>query len=231
MAPAVLVVRERSDGRTAVGGGDTASVAVRHRLPAGSSSIGSDAMATHRPGRTDSACAPRSRRACSPSVSSRFSRGPGRRRDAPRGHTRPATASSGSCPARQPVPDQRPQQRGVGRRVQGEQVGHRQAAAASSASVSGQPAITPLWLNSQRPVGERGAGASPLPASRPSPSGPRRARAVLRDRAASAANAASVQIGIGPPVPDRRRHRRRGYQPAPNPSALMVPPARMSAGA
>jgi hypothetical protein len=95
--------------------------------------------------------------------------------------------------------------------------------------LSGHPATLPLWLNSQRPVpkGAQAVSAMGIPtvAERTAAS-----TAPLRTSVASAANVASVQNGtarryrIGVAAPS-------GYQPAPNPSALIVPPPRMSSGA
>ena len=89
--------------------------------------------------------------------------------------------------------------------------------------------ITPLWLNNQRPV-VNGAQAVSTTGMLTVADRTAASTAPLRTSRASARNVASVQIGTA------RRYRigvvaPSGYQPAPNPSALIVPPPRMSAGA
>jgi hypothetical protein len=100
---------------------------------------------------------------------------------------------------------------------------------AGPAIVSGQPRTTPLWLNSHGPSANGAAAVAttgmPTVADRTAASA-----APATVDAARAGSDASVQIGwpprwrTGGPPPG-------GYHATPNPSALIVPPPRMSRGA
>ncbi len=101
--------------------------------------------------------------------------------------------------------------------------------AASPASESGQPATTPLWLNSHGPSvnGAHAVSTTGMPIVPERTAASTAPEEITR---ASRGRSASAQIGTV------RRYRAGSgwpgaYQPTPKPSALMVPPPRMSAGA
>jgi hypothetical protein len=162
----------------------------------------------------------------SPSVSSRLRRDPGAAAE-----TSPTTednASPGVAPARRRTRiSAHSSALSVGAsRVSRSRGGIRQARAAA---LSGQPTILPLWLNSQR--SKRNGAAADSVTGMPTVAERTAASTALECVAeANAGRSASVHSG---------RHRRyrsgfeafKGNQPTPKPSALMVPPPRMSWGA
>src|SRR6266498_4080252 len=162
----------------------------------------------------------------SPSVSSTFSRDPGAA--VATSTTVSATALPGDAPSRsRSRTSAHNSAESVGAsRVTRSVTGSRSA---SPATESGQPTTSPLWLNNHRSSVNGGVAVSTTGmravADR---TAARIAPAIVT--AASAGRSGSVHIGRA------RRYRTgvvapSGYQPTPKPSALMVPPPRMSFGA
>ena len=162
-----------------------------------------------------------------PSVSSRFSRDPGAAAatSAHRAGDRLGRSSrrraAGAAPAPTAAPSRSARPGSAGRAP----AARRRAAT----TASGQPRTTPLWLNSHRPSANGAAALVVHRHARPWPSAPRpaprRPGSPPPDPAASGRSRSAGPAGSAPDRPSP------GYQPTPKPSALIVPPPRMSRGA